>query len=111
MTFDQYQKQAHTTAVYPHKDETQTLSYVALGLAGEVGEVANEIKKAIRNDNGVITLERYVKLRDEIGDCLWYLAELCTVLSVGTSLSNVAEENLWKLDQRKRENTLKERNP
>lgn len=107
MTFDLYQKQAHSTAVYPHKDSTQTLSYCALGLAGEAGEVAGEVKKMIRNDDGVLTPERKEKIEKEMGDVLWYLAEMSTVL--GINLNYVALKNLRKLHERKLEGTLKER--
>lgn len=107
MTFTYYQEQAHSTAVYPHKDATQSLSYVTLGLANEAGEVAGEIKKLIRDDNEEMTPERYDKIVKEMGDVLWYLAELCTVLPIATSLESVARTNLDKLQQRKLSNTLK----
>jgi len=114
MTFNEYQAKAHLTAVYPHIDTTQTLSYVALGLAGEAGEVANEVKKIIRDDNGTLTPQRYSKLVKEMGDVLWYLAELCSVmpatidtLNEDLTLEDVAKWNIIKLSQRKQEGTLK----
>jgi NTP pyrophosphatase (non-canonical NTP hydrolase) len=47
---------------------------LALGLAGEVGEVVEHIKKALRDDAGVITGNRRAALTTELGDALWYLA-------------------------------------
>jgi NTP pyrophosphatase (non-canonical NTP hydrolase) len=107
MNLNQYQKHAHATAIYPHKSTTQTLAYVALGLAGEAGEVANQVKKIIRDDKGKLTVERYKKLVDELGDCLWYLAEFCTVIpNFPTSLNSIALGNLKKLLTRKKQGKL-----
>jgi NTP pyrophosphatase (non-canonical NTP hydrolase) len=114
MTLNEYQKKAHETAVYPHSNPTQTLSYCALGLAGEAGEVANEVKKIIRDDFGVLTPERYVKLVKEMGDVLWYLAELCSVMpstqvdpGEDLTLDDVAMGNLIKLHLRAQSNTIR----
>ncbi len=80
------------------------MSYPALGLAGEAGEVANQVKKWIRDDQGNMTAERKAKILDEISDVLWYAAQLCTDL--GASLGEVAEGNLKKLAARKEAGTL-----
>ena len=55
LTFDQYQKQAVSTAIYPGQGEVLGLVYVALGLAGEAGEIANKVKKVLRDDNGELS--------------------------------------------------------
>ena len=95
MYLSQYQKQAAETAIYP-KDKA--LEYLALGLTGEAGEVANKIKKVIRDGTSPNNV------RDELGDVLWYLAMLST--EIGYSLDTIADKNLWKLANRKERNVL-----
>lgn len=95
MYLSQYQAQAKETAIYP-KDKA--LEYLALGLVGEAGEVANKIKKVIRDGTSPNNV------RDELGDVLWYLAMLST--EIGYSLDTIADKNLWKLANRKTRNVL-----
>ena len=102
MRFDEYQKQAGTTAIYPNKGAN--LTYPALGLAGEVGELCNQIKKIDRDDHGTLTDERLAKLHDELGDVLWYCAALASEMGIG--LSEVAANNLCKLAERKQRGRL-----
>lgn len=102
LTLNDYQNAAKETAVYPHE---VGLSYTALGLAGEAGEVANKVKKVYRDNGGKLNLGSRKAIRDELGDTLWYLAQLATEL--GVSLEEVAAENLTKLKFRKQYNTLK----
>ncbi|MDR0993721.1 MAG: nucleoside triphosphate pyrophosphohydrolase family protein [Verrucomicrobiota bacterium] len=99
LDFATYQQNATTTAIYPQRGEGN-FTYPALGLAGETGEVCEKLKKAIRDDGGIITLDRRVMLAKELGDVLWYLSALCTEL--GLSLEAVAAENLEKLAARKK---------
>lgn len=99
-----YQNQAKRTAVYPKQELINNLTYLALGLSGESGEVANNIKKIIRDDYGQINSARFEQIVDEMGDVLWYLAMLCYELD--TTLETVALRNLAKLRKRQRENTL-----
>lgn len=103
MDFDDYQHTAMMMAVYPHRGQGE-LMYPALGLSGETGEVANEIKKVFRDDAGRVTADRKEKLILEIGDVLWYVASLCHEL--GVSMEYVAERNLKKLRERKKNNTI-----
>ncbi len=93
--FSDYQAQAHTTAVYPAED---AVTYTTLGLVGEAGEIANKVKKAIRDDGGAMSDERRAAILDELGDVLWYAAELCTAL--GAELGEVAAANVAKLRSR-----------
>src|SRR5690625_3697650 len=72
MTLDEYQQQALKTASYPNVGSN--LTYPTLGLAGEVGEIANSVKKIMRDDGGELTPERRESLLAEAGDSLWYLA-------------------------------------
>lgn len=108
--FDTYQKLSRGTAVYldvpihTMQSELLYVVYVALGLASESGEVAGVIKKAIRDNHGFISPETKSKLESELGDCLWYLSQLCE--EIGSSLSRVAVANLTKLHNRKQRNVL-----
>lgn len=102
MTFDEYQIESNKTAQYP---DDFALYYCGLGLTGESGEVAEKIKKILRNDNGVVSEEKLAEIRKEMGDVLWYLAQLCTVL--GLKFSDVAQGNLDKLFDRMNRGVLK----
>lgn len=106
MNFKEYQKKAATTAVYPHIDEYPIVGvmYAALGLAGESGEVAENVKKSWRNKMR-ITESRKEKIRDELGDVMWYVAQLSSEL--GLDLDEIAKNNLSKLLARKESNGLK----
>jgi NTP pyrophosphatase (non-canonical NTP hydrolase) len=99
---DKYQKWTERTAIYPTKE---SLYYTSLGLAGECGEVCNQVKKVIRDDAGVLTEERRQKLIDELGDLGWYFARFAAALNV--SLSEVLERNMKKLESRLERNQLK----
>ncbi len=102
MTFEEYQKQARTTAIYP--DLGNNFIYPTLGLVGEAGEIAEKIKKVLRDGNGEITEEKRSELNKELGDVLWYLANLSVEL--GISLENIAANNLEKLKSRQERNQL-----
>ncbi len=97
MEFDDYQEKTEETAVYPEED---AIEYLALGLNGEAGEVAEKVKKSIRDDK-----ELGDDLRDEIGDCLWYIARLLDEL--GYDMSEAAEANIDKLFDRKERDKIK----
>jgi NTP pyrophosphatase (non-canonical NTP hydrolase) len=99
LTFHEYQDATATTAVYPGRGCTGGLVYVALGLAGEAGEIANKVKKIIRDDEGHITPEKAEEIRKELGDVLWYVSQVANELN--TSLTYTAGENLDKLADRK----------
>jgi NTP pyrophosphatase (non-canonical NTP hydrolase) len=99
--FSEYQRFSRRTAEYPRE---AWLFYPALGLAGEAGEVAEHAKKAIRDDAGVITGERRDALAKELGDVLWYVAQLASEL--GLDLDTIAGENLDKLFSRQRRGVL-----
>ena len=90
ITFSKYQKQTGKTAVYP---EETPLQYLALGVTGEAGEIADKIKKKERDGE----LDRE-ELSKEIGDVMWYLAQLASELD--KDLSEVAQENIEKLQDR-----------
>ena len=93
MNFNDYQKRSRATALYPAIGHP--VIYPTLGLTNEAGEVAGKIKKIFRDKDGRIGEAEREALRGELGDVLWYLAQVCTELDL--SLEDVAEENLKKL--------------
>lgn len=101
MSLANYQLEARATAIYPPESK---VIYPALGLAGEAGEVCNKTKKILRDDGGKLTEEKRTQLIDELGDVLWYAANLATDL--GVTLEEVARLNLAKLNSRKERGTL-----
>lgn len=103
LSFSEYQKRASTTAVYPNVGHNYI--YPTLGLCGEAGEVAEKIKKVIRDNNGFVSNDATSDIVNEIGDIMWYIAQLCTELNI--SLEAVALNNLKKLAKRKDNGTLK----
>jgi NTP pyrophosphatase (non-canonical NTP hydrolase) len=97
MNFTDYQTKARGTAKYPVIGHA--VIYPTLGLTNEAGEVAGKIKKIFRDKNGVIGEAEIEALKSELGDVLWYLAQVCTELNI--SLDEVAEMNIEKLLDRK----------
>jgi NTP pyrophosphatase (non-canonical NTP hydrolase) len=93
MNFTDYQTQSRTTAKYPAIGHG--VIYPTLGLSNEAGEVAGKIKKIFRDKAGMIGEPERAALKGELGDVLWYLAQVCTELDI--SLEEVAESNLAKL--------------
>jgi NTP pyrophosphatase (non-canonical NTP hydrolase) len=98
MTLNEYQVSAHLTSQNTDIGGCR-LSYPVLGLVGEAGEVANKLKKVHRDHHGVLDENRARQIAKEAGDCLWYVAEVCTQL--GISLNDVAKGNLLKLSLRR----------
>jgi len=96
MNFSDYQTKSRKTANYP--DIGHGVVYPTLGLTNEAGEVAGKIKKIFRDKGGVINGEDREALKGELGDVLWYLAQVCTELEI--SLDEVAEHNIDKLYDR-----------
>jgi NTP pyrophosphatase (non-canonical NTP hydrolase) len=103
LTFSNYQDVAKTTALYPNVGKNPF--YPTLGLAGEAGEVANKVKKIMRDTDGEISSEVRDDLRKELGDILWYVSTLATEL--GLSLEEIAQGNLDKLKKRMEEGKIK----
>lgn len=90
---ENYQEWTKTVAVYP---KHMAIPYCALGLAGEAGEVADKIKKIIRDGD---TEERRASIKAELGDVAWYLARLAD--EFGWTLSDIMNENIKKLESRR----------
>tara|TARA_R100000278_G_scaffold113532_1_gene91710 strand:- start:8 stop:370 length:363 start_codon:yes stop_codon:yes gene_type:complete len=95
ITANQYQIEAKKTAIFP---ANKALEYLSLGLVGEAGEVANKVKKMIRDK------KVNVDVASEIGDVLWYCAMLADYFDV--NLGKVMEDNIYKLNDRKKRGVL-----
>ena len=105
---DDYQEQADEFCFYPG-----TMIYPALGLASEAGEVADKIKKLLRDDQMPLSEDfsaadlhhdKRTAIAYELGDCLFYIA--CLASDIGFSLNAVADMNLSKLEDRRDRNVL-----
>jgi NTP pyrophosphatase (non-canonical NTP hydrolase) len=111
LTFDTYQTQAETTAIYLDKvrakygDEIPEPVYKILGISyaanglGEVGEIQGKVKKLIRDAGGEISEDSIKEIGKEIGDVLWYVAAMCKELNL--NMGEIAQGNLDKLKSRK----------
>lgn len=110
LTLKEYQKQAMTTCM----PTSENFSYMFLNLVGEIGEFASKVAKHIRKDRVVIDESRLLlfnldkieeeELKLEIGDCLWQLSGLCSVM--GWDLNDIAQQNLDKLKSRQKRNVI-----
>ena len=100
MDFNHYQEEARKFAIYKHQHK---VTYPALGLASEAGEVCGKIKKVMRDTDGILNLkykyDRVQEIKAELGDVLWYIANLASDLDL--SLEHIADENIGKLQDRK----------
>jgi len=96
MRLADYQRDSRATAVYPGAGSN--LLYPTLGLCGEAGEVAEKVKKMLRDDAGVLSDSRRAALGAELGDVLWYIAQVAT--EAGLELDTIATQNLAKLRSR-----------
>ena len=102
MKLQDYQEKAAEFAIYPN---THAITYPALGLAGEAGEVANKVKKFIRDGAAQDEyLAKRIEIGYEIGDVLWYCAVLAKEMEM--DLGHIMENNLQKLADRKKRGTL-----
>jgi NTP pyrophosphatase (non-canonical NTP hydrolase) len=98
MNANDYQREAARTLIdgpdFEISPNNQMIIWNALGLAGEAGEIANSVKKMILHQHGI----DIPKLQEELSDCCWYIAALCTKL--GISLDDVLSQNIAKLHTR-----------
>ena len=97
LTLNLYQDKAVKTAIYPH---TAQITYPAMGLANEAGEVLGKVKKIVRDG----TCNR-ADIRDELGDVLWYAAALARDLDL--TLAEVAASNGNNREDRAKRGVLK----
>ena len=96
MQINEYQKKARLTALYPNVGSNPV--YPTLGLSGEAGEVAEKVKKVLRDKNGVFDEETKEAIKLELGDVLWYVSQLGSEL--GFTLEDIANSNISKLESR-----------
>lgn len=104
LTLTEYARRARETAVYPARGEFAGLAYTGLGLAGEAGAAADQIKKVLRDDDTSRTPARVAKIAHELGDTLWYVAAVCAEL--GLDMEEVAQANLEMLAERRKQGLL-----
>lgn len=97
MDFKEYQEKSRETAIYPNSGDN--FIYPTLGLSGEAGEIAEKVKKIIRDENGIISEDKKQELAKELGDVLWYISQLASEFKL--SLDDVANLNIEKLQSRK----------
>ena len=102
MDFNEYQKKSRETAIYPKKGKN--FVYPVLGLVGESGEVAEKIKKVLRDNNGIVGEKQKQGIKKELGDVLWFIAQIATELDL--SLNEIASFNIRKLKSRQKRNKL-----
>ncbi len=102
MELNAYQIESKKTALYPNVGNN--FIYPTLGLCGEAGEVAEKIKKIIRDNNSIADPERINEIKKELGDVLWYIAQLSTELNL--TLEDIAQANINKLQERLKNNLL-----
>lgn len=103
MNFNDYQTKAKTTNTMT--DPILAPLYFTLGLTGEAGEIAEKIKKVIRNHDGDYTKLDREDIAKELGDVLWYLSMLAEAFDI--SLDDVASANIAKLSDRKKRGVIK----
>ncbi len=104
MTFDEYQKQALTTAI-TNPDPLMDKTIWAMGISGEAGEVLEKWKKIVAYKKGVVSDEDLGEIKKELGDVVWYVALMAHSLDL--SFDEVMDLNLKKLADRKKRNTQK----
>ena len=97
MELNHYQRESRKTALYPNVGSN--VIYPTLGLAGEAGEVADKVKKILRDKKGVFDKDSKDAIKFELGDVLWYISQLSSEL--GYELEEVANANLHKLKSRR----------
>lgn len=116
LDFNSYQERAKETAVFPNAYFNDVINgghvvarqlsavYPVLGLTGEAGEVAEKVKKLIRDRNGLYDDQWVEELKKELGDVLWYLAIIADCFKI--KFDDVANTNISKLASRKERNKI-----
>lgn len=101
--FDEYQQLIGKTAIYPNRGSN--LVYPVLGICGEAGEVAEKVKKLLRDGGGEMTDEARAAIVKELGDVLWYVVAASQEL--GVDMSEVVQSNKEKILGRRERGTLR----
>ena len=106
MNFDEYQEKAKEYDLFKNVEGLSEVGFIekVLGLVGEAGETVDKVKKILRDKDGIATSEDKKEIAKELGDTLWYLANISRYL--GIPLSEVAQMNIDKLESRMSRNRL-----
>ena len=106
MDLDKYQKRAAEYDLFETAVDLKSPGFIEkiLGLTGEAGETADKVKKILRDKGGYASEEDRAGLVKELGDVLWYVANIARYL--GVPLSEIAKINIDKLSSRKKRNKL-----
>ena len=106
MKLDKYQERAAEFDLFETTVDLKSPGFLekVLGIAGEAGEVTDKVKKIIRDKGGYASEEDRMEIAKELGDVLWYVANVARYM--GVSLSDIAEGNIEKLASRKKRNKL-----
>ena len=104
MDFNEYQEETKKSANYPNYgiEDKDIIPYLAIGLTGESGEIANKIKKIMRGDYNIV--DARMAIANEIGDVLWYCSELA--YQFGFELEEIAYLNIQKMKWREANNSV-----
>jgi NTP pyrophosphatase (non-canonical NTP hydrolase) len=102
LSANDYQTAALQTAIYPNQGNNYI--YPTLGLVGEAGEVAEKVKKLIRDGDGILTKPDREKIALEVSDTCWYLAVLAHELDY--TLEEIMQMNLDKLASRQQRGVI-----
>lgn len=106
MNLDKYQKRAAEFDLFETTMDLKSPGFLekVLGLVGETGEAADKVKKIIRDKGGYASKEDKAEIIKELGDALWYLANVARYM--GVPLSDVADRNIEKLTSRRKRNKI-----
>lgn len=114
MNFEKYQEVSTSTMIYRDsiremsvmkKEGSLNLAYCVLGLTGEAGEIAEKVKKLIRDKDGEMTQEFVDDMKKELGDVLWYITAIADEFNL--QLEDIAQVNVDKLTSRQKRGKLK----
>ncbi len=101
MELNEYQRETRRTAVYPQELK---IIYPTIGLAGETGEVAEKVKKVIRDHRGEFSETQKAEIAKELGDVLWYVASIAA--DMGYTMDDIARLNIKKIRTRAERNLI-----
>ncbi|MCC7162575.1 MAG: nucleoside triphosphate pyrophosphohydrolase family protein [Anaerolineae bacterium] len=102
-SFQEYQRLSRRT--WNRVQTDHPIVYPTLGLVNEAGELAGKVKKIFRDKQGVISDADREALKYELGDVMWYLAQIATELNL--SMEEIAQANIDKLASRLERNQIR----
>ena len=108
MTGNEYQKKALEVKLYHEQKITPQMSkllYLQEGLTGENGELAEKLKKIVRDSACTFTPETLELVKKECADILWYLVAI--IEELGFDFDSIMECSLTKIQDRIARGVLK----